>query len=253
MKHLFTEQTLIPFLEQFDFSLVLRADSPQYTVLIVSDQAEQLTGYRRADLVGRSLFDCFTESPFDPVGNDAFRQTLETVCQERRAITLPTYERMNAAGTVSMFVKNVLKPVVNTDQAVAYVLVATTDVTQEVRAQQAAERSEQRLRAVIQQAPVAIALYRSRDMVVELANERMLGLWNQSADVVGTRLTDVLPGARSQGIMTMMEAVFDTGEPYHGTQFPAVVWHDGRQEDGFFDLVCSPVRDVNNVITSVLT
>jgi len=253
MKHLFTEQTLIPFLEQFDFSLVLRADSPQYTVLIVSDQAEQLTGYRRADLVGRSLFDCFTESPFDPVGNDAFRQTLETVCQERRAITLLTYERMNAAGTVSMFVKNVLKPVVNTDQAVAYVLVATTDVTQEVRAQQAAERSEQRLRAVIQQAPVAIALYRSRDMVVELANERMLGLWNQSADVVGTRLTDVLPGARSQGIMTMMEAVFDTGEPYRGTQFPSVLWHDGTQEDGFFDLVCSPVRDVNNVITSVLT
>ncbi|QJD80473.1 PAS domain-containing sensor histidine kinase [Spirosoma rhododendri] len=253
MKNLFTEQTLIPFLEQFDFSLVLRADTPHYTVLVVSDQAEQLTGYRRADLVGRPLFDCFTESPFDPIGNESFRQVLDTVIGQRQTVTLPTYEQTNAAETAVIYVKKVLKPIINTDQDVAYVLVTTADVTQEIRAQQAAERSEQRLRTVIQQAPVAIALYRSRDMVVELANERMLALWNRSADVVGTRLVDVLPEAGSQEIMAMMEGVFDSGKPYYGAQFPALVWHDGRQEEGFFDLVCSPVRNAANEITSVLT
>ena len=144
MKSLFSEQTLIPFLEQFDFSLVLRADAPQYTILVVSDQAEQLLGYQRAQLVNKSLTDGFSNAPIDPIGNAAFQQVLDTVIRDQRTHTLPTYEQPGNAGTGSSYLKKVLKPIVDTSQQVAYVLVTTIDITQQVLAQR------QRLRGEIQ-------------------------------------------------------------------------------------------------------
>jgi PAS domain S-box-containing protein len=253
MKSLFSEQTLIPFLEQFDFSLVLRADAPQYTILVVSDQAEQLLGYQRAQLVNKSLTDGFSNAPIDPIGNAAFQQVLDTVIRDQRTHTLPTYEQPGNAGTGSSYLKKVLKPIVDTSQQVAYVLVTTIDITQQVLAQQAAEQSEQRLRAVIRQAPVAIALYRSSDMVLELANERMLALWGKSAAIIGSPLADIVTNAELQEMQPIIRAVFTSGTPYYGTHFPSTVQPDSQPEGLFYDLVYSPVRDCHNTIISVLS
>ncbi|PRY35429.1 phospho-acceptor domain-containing protein [Spirosoma oryzae] len=253
MKSLFSEQTLIPFLEQFDFSLVLRADSPQYTILVVSDQAEQLLGYQRAQLVGKSLTDGFSNAPIDPIGNASFQQTLVAVIRDRQPRTLPTYEQPSSTGTGSIYLKKVLKPIVDTHQQVAYVLVTTVDITQQVLAQQAAEQSEQRLRAVIRQAPVAIALYRMPDMVLELANERMLALWNKSAAIIGSPLADIVTSDELQDIQPIVKAVFTSGIPYYGTHFPSTVQPDDPGAGPFFDLVYSPVRDCHNTTTSVLS
>ncbi len=253
MKSLFSEQTLIPFLEQFDFSLVLRADPPQYTILVVSDQAEQLLGYQRTQLVGKSLIDGFSNLPIDPVGNERFRQALDEAVQNRQAITLPPYEQPNNAGTGSIYLKKALKPIVDTSHQVTYVLVTTIDITQQVLAQQAAEQSEQRLRAVIRQAPVAIALYRMPDMVLELANERMLALWNKSAAIIGSPLANIVTDADLQEMQPIIKAVFTSSIPYHGTHVISVAQSGGKQQNRFFNLVYSPVRDCHSTTTSVLS
>lgn len=251
MKNLFSEQTLIPFLEQFDFSLILRADPPAYTILVVSDQAEQFLGYQRTQLVGRSIAEGFSNTSVDPVGNDSFCQTLDTIFRDQQVITLPAYEQPNQAGNGSIYLKKKLKPIVDTSQRVAYILVNTIDITQQVTSQRAAEQSEQRLQTVIHQAPVAIALYHTREMVLELANERMLALWEKSASIVGHPLADIVASDERQEILPIMQAVFDSGVPYYGTHFPST-GSMGKQQERFFDQVYSPIRDGRDAVTSVL-
>ncbi|HZG24231.1 MAG TPA: PAS domain S-box protein, partial [Chitinophagaceae bacterium] len=112
--------------------------------------------------------------------------------------------------------------------------------------------SEERLRAIIQQAPVAIGLLNGRDMVLETANETILRLWGKNESILGMPLIKAIPEIKGQSFVSYLEAVYDSGQPYVGYSTLAQLEHHGKLKDFYFDFVYHPMRNTEDVVTGVM-
>jgi PAS domain S-box-containing protein len=121
------------------------------------------------------------------------------------------------------------------------------DVTAEREAEAARRASEARLRAVFEQAPVAVAVTRGRvaaELVFELANPHYRELVPGGRPVLGRPLREVLPEAGAE-VLAVLQRVLDTGVPFTATEFcvPLDRDGDGRTEEYFFNVVYHPLLE----------
>src|SRR4051812_32590872 len=73
------------------------------------------------------------------------------------------------------------------------------------------------LQEIIKQAPVAMAVLRGKEHRFDIANERYVELIG-NREVVGKTIREALPELEGQGIYDLLDKVFETGEPYVGTE-----------------------------------
>jgi PAS domain-containing protein len=59
-----------------------------------------------------------------------------------------------------------------------------TDMTERIRAEEAIRQSENNLRNIILQAPVAMCILKGPDHIIEIANERMMEVMGKPADAL---------------------------------------------------------------------
>ncbi len=113
-----------------------------------------------------------------------------------------------------------------------------------VRAQ--ALGAKEHLERVISQAPVAMYIARGRDHVFEVVNDAWFKLTGKTAEeVIGRPAREVFPELVSQGVIDLVERVYDTGRAHHGNALPTALDTDGDGvlEDHFYNLVYQPLRD----------
>ena len=68
----------------------------------------------------------------------------------------------------------------------------------------------------VNQAPMAMAILKGPDFVIELGNAKIFEAWGKPASVTGMKLADALPEIRSQGFLDLLADVYKTGVPYFG-------------------------------------
>lgn len=143
-------------------------------------------------------------------------------------------------------------PVIDESQRVAGVFVTCTETTAAVMNLKRLQESERNFRNLINEAPVPAALYRGRDMVIEVANTEVLKLWGKDRSIIGKKLIDVLPELESQPFIGLMQQVYDTGETYEATETPAWIEKEGKLEIVYFNLIYTAVRDAEGNIDGIL-
>lgn len=102
--------------------------------------------------------------------------------------------------------------------------------------------SEARFRSLIQDAPVAIAVLRGRELIIEAANTSVLKLWGKSAAIIGKKLADALPELSSQPYLQLLDNVLVTEKPYQRDEARAFLEHDGKLQELFFNFVYQPLH-----------
>jgi PAS domain S-box-containing protein len=103
-----------------------------------------------------------------------------------------------------------------------------------------AESSEKRFRQMIEQSPVAIAVLKGEDLVIETANAAVLELWRKSAKVVGMPLIQALPELEGQPFIGLLREVLLTGKAHYGYEALARLERNGNLEEGYFNYVYAP-------------
>lgn len=83
--------------------------------------------------------------------------------------------------------------------------------------------SEQRYRTLIEESPVAMALYLGPEIRIQYANALMLGYWGKPAAVLGLSFRKALPELESQPFPALLEQVYATGQPYVGVRQAATL------------------------------
>lgn len=111
-------------------------------------------------------------------------------------------------------------------------------------AQLAASMAESRLRDIIAQAPVAIAVLGGPDHRFDIANARYLELIG-GRDVVGKTVREAMPELEGQGIYELLDRVYTTRERYVGTEMDLVVLRDDVVEQAYFNFVYEPLHDAD--------
>jgi PAS domain S-box-containing protein len=96
------------------------------------------------------------------------------------------------------------------------------------------------LNHLFMQAPVAVCIVSGADYKIELVNERMLQFLGRTPDVVGQPIEQTLTEAKRQGLISILDTVSQTKQPYYVSNFPAVILINGVREIRHFSLIFKP-------------
>ncbi|MGY3089414.1 PAS domain S-box-containing protein [Hymenobacter sp. UYAg731] len=126
------------------------------------------------------------------------------------------------------------------------------EVSEQVRDRRRLEAQQQRFGALVEQAPVAIAVFRGPRYVIELANPAVCGLWGRTlAQTLGTPLFELLPEAAGQGFEELLDGVMTTGVPYVAHELPSFIDRAGRRDTVYWNFVYHPLREADGHISGV--
>jgi two-component system sensor histidine kinase VicK len=113
------------------------------------------------------------------------------------------------------------------------------------------EISEGKFRNAVERAPVAIAIFNGRNLVLEAANERVLQFWGKTPAIIGVPLARALPELQGQSFLQLLDNVFVTGEPYYGNEALSLLEHNGELKAGYFNFIYQPVKNEQGAVTSI--
>ncbi|TFF34229.1 PAS domain-containing protein [Mucilaginibacter psychrotolerans] len=114
------------------------------------------------------------------------------------------------------------------------------------------ETSEGKLRYMLADAPIAIALFTGRDMVIESANKKALEAWGKDSSVVGKPLHIALPELAGQQFLNLLDNVFTSGVAYNGNEVKALIEQGGKTEEVYSNFVYHPLKDSKGATTSII-
>jgi PAS domain S-box-containing protein len=133
------------------------------------------------------------------------------------------------------------------------VAVLFSDITERRKAEDAVRKSEQNLRSLILQAPVAMCILKEPENIVEIANERMFEIWGKTAGEVMERpLFEGLPEAKEQGFEDLLRHVYTTGETFQAFERPANLPRNGKIETTYLNFVYEPFYEVDGQISGII-
>ncbi len=157
-------------------------------------------------------------------------------------------------------------PILEEDGRVSAVAGSTRDISErhqvEAERQQLLEREQamraeadlerRRLHSLLMQAPIAIAILRGPEYIIELANPLMCHtMWRKEPDELrGKPLFEVLPS--QEYYRDILAEVIKTGKPFIGIEIPAFFLQDGKQETVYYNFNCEPLRNVEGAIEGVI-
>ncbi|MEO7975629.1 PAS domain S-box protein [Flavobacterium sp.] len=164
-----------------------------------------------------------------------------------RPIELPRNGKIET--TYINFVYEALK---ESDGTISGIRAIAIEVTAQVNSRTKIEESEHKVRAVIQNAPFAIAVYTGEEMIVELANESIINIWGKGNDVIGKSFKDVVPELNNQLVFEQIKSVYKTGESFHTENTPLDLIVDGKLGTYYFNYSFTPLYDIKGEIYGVM-
>jgi PAS domain S-box-containing protein len=127
------------------------------------------------------------------------------------------------------------------------------DVHEGRMAEQAVRIERARLVEMFRQAPAFMAMLRGPEHIFERTNRQYQELIG-NRDVVGKPMRQALPEAEEQGFITLLDRVYETGEPFVATGRSLSVARVPGQplEEHYLDFVYQPMRETDGTISGVL-
>ena len=112
--------------------------------------------------------------------------------------------------------------------------------------------SELKLRSLILQAPVAIAILKGPEHLVESANEKILKIWGKDKRVVNKPFYKILPAPEGDLFLKILRDVYTSGISYYGYEAKTRIKTHGEFKDGYFNFVYQPLKDDAGVTHSII-
>ncbi len=159
----------------------------------------------------------------------------------------------------------IYRAIKNADGTMCCILHTATDVTATVQAradlansqanarqmQLFVQESENHYRAIIDQSPVAMIVFRGENMKIDAVNPFMLEVLGKPGSIVGLYLHEVFPELLGQPAYEMLKQVYHTGKPQYGTEVEIFLKREGVDEKGYFNFSYTPLIE-NSEIVGVL-
>jgi PAS domain S-box-containing protein len=131
------------------------------------------------------------------------------------------------------------------------ILLVIEDVTAYVEAAKKIAQTEHRYASMIYSSPFMIAILEGKDMIIKDANDAILATWGKSRDVIGKSLMDVMPQVKESGRNKILNAVFETGEPYYGYEVPVEILQHNKKETAYYTFIYQAQKDIAGKVEGV--
>ena len=242
---------------------------PNLRVELANPAVAAIWGREPAQVLGRPYFEAVPDT-----AGQGFEQLMANVLATGRPATITeapvTLARVHTGRPAQAYVNFAFQPLHDDEGHITGLVASGTEVTEQVLARQqvqqlneelragnnalaarmqartqqleqsrqAAQRQQNELARVFEQAPVAIAVYRGPNYIIELANPTVCRLWGRTRDqLIGKGLFEALPEVAGMGFEALLDQVMATGVPYVAHAMPAVHERDGRRDTVYWDFV----------------
>ena len=144
------------------------------------------------------------------------------------------------------------KPIRDEQKNIVGIFVHAIEISDLVETRIAAEKSKIHFENMIMNAPVATALYAGQNMVIELANEKMISLWGKDKSVINKKLIDALPELKDQPFLKILHDVYTTGNIYNAIEQKAILEVEGKLLPFWFNFTYKPLFNEEGKVYAIL-
>ncbi|WP_294290849.1 ATP-binding protein [uncultured Chryseobacterium sp.] len=114
-------------------------------------------------------------------------------------------------------------------------------------------QSKEYVRAIIEQAPVGIAMLKGPDLLIEIANPAILKTWGRTeSEVIDQPHELIRPELRGQPVNGWLREVYETGIPKINNEFVVKLHHHGGLREAIVNSIYQPIFSGNGEISGVL-
>lgn len=110
------------------------------------------------------------------------------------------------------------------------------------------QESETDFKRLVEQAPVAIMVFRGPEMVIDLVNEAMLEILDKNISIAGKPLLEGLPEIKGAPAVDMLFEVFATGKALNGNEAPVPIRRGNEVQTRYFNFSYRPLIDDGHII-----
>ena len=240
-----------------------------FIILSVSNAYLQATQKAKEDIVGRDLCHLFSDNLSDASADDvsSIRASLIRVVENKigEKLDVIKYTIPKPGSAEGEFIirywQPIHTPVLDEFNKVKYVLQHVVDVTEnetlivqlaiEKKLVQQVSDNEKRYSLLLLKLPCAIAIFKGKEMVIILANEKIKKIWGMASNVEGKKLMDVLPEFGAVDYLFLLNMAFTTGKPFYGNELLYLTQKEGIDEKSYFNLIFQPYLEANKTISEV--
>lgn len=203
---------------------------------------------RTEDAIGKSLYQILPEFRQTRNTNDMVKAytTGKPVYGYREELTIKKGSRKK-----HIFINYVCQPLFENGRKPSGVLVILYDVTDQVHAAKKVERSENKLRSLIEQSMCSIGLLKGRDMIFEIANRPVMEAL-ETDEILGKSLYQFLPPAGSRRLEQVVQKIFDRGHGENGFEEP---WHfnaSNPESTRYYTYSINPLREGEDITGAII-
>lgn len=143
-------------------------------------------------------------------------------------------------------------PIFDAAGKVYAILDISVDVTAQIHAQQKLEESEQFVRSVFYNSPVAKLVYVGEDMILQEANEKMLEIFGKGESIIGKPVLETIPELKHTVLPQRYRHVLATGETHHEYAERIELIKHGKSYWGYYDYTYKALRNTADKIYGVI-
>lgn len=243
------EQNLRQLVSYFEQTPVAIAtiDKEDLTFRLVNPFYAELVGRKAEDIVNKPLLEALPE-----LKGQGFDLLLENVIRTGEAYSAfeVAAELLRNNKLERVYVNLTYQPQIDIDGNVSGILVVATDVTQQVVSRKKVEASELKLRKVIEESPVATALFKGKDLIIDVANDFVIEMYGQGPNIIGKPLQEVLQNG--EHFIKILNKILETGLPHEGKEAVYQMMVNGITKTYIMDFIYKPLIDAEGKVESIL-
>jgi len=144
-------------------------------------------------------------------------------------------------------------PLKDEHNKVSGILILANDVTQRIKTIKKIVESEERFKAVIYSAQAAMAVFKGRDLVADIANDAFLEFVGRTEkEMIGRPLLESMPEMAGQSSIELMHEVFDKGIKMHHYGRLIYILKNGVLTPNYYNVSYTPLFDSEGNVYAVL-
>ncbi|TDE18267.1 PAS domain S-box protein [Dyadobacter psychrotolerans] len=227
---------------------ILRGD--QLVVEMANNSYLEIVDRREDELIGKPLFDALPEVKefIEPILLDVLKTGVPYYGNEFEVI-LKRFGQEEKC-----YFNFVYQPLIEIGSEIDGIIVVATEVTAQVEAKNALQRSENQFRNLVTQSQFSKAIFKGEDFIISLANESMLRmLWRRELhEVEGKMLLDVFPELATQKFPAILRNVFKSGKTYRENEAIAFVDGPGGIKKHYLDFQYAPMFEIDGTVSGIM-
>lgn len=147
----------------------------------------------------------------------------------------------------------VYSPIYNDEETeVIGVSILATESTEQVLSEIKLQETEVKFENLIKQSDYSVAVYKGEDLIIDIANDKMLETWGKSAGVIGKKLEEALPELEGQPFIEILKNVLKTGKTYSASEDKVILKINGKLETFYYNFSYKPLFNNKNEAYAIL-